>query len=61
MVQYDNLWDDINSLLSLLRSTDTVKLVDEYYQQYGNDAPAKLLELHIEDLQKRLDSAPHKI
>lgn len=49
-------WGDINTLLAYLRGQPTVvELVDKYYGQFGNHAPAELLERQIEKVQKHLD------
>jgi hypothetical protein len=61
MRKYDDLWNDINTLLFYLRSGsfDVVKLVNEhFFVKYGNEAPGLLLAQQIEKLQKRLDEAP---
>jgi hypothetical protein len=58
MKKYDPLWQDINNLLAFLESYGTVEnLVREYFAQFNNDAPPKLLRLYMDKLQKRLDEA----
>lgn len=57
MKKYDELWHNINNLLSFLRNFDIVKKVDDYYLQYGNNAPASLIEIEINKLQEKLDNA----
>jgi hypothetical protein len=57
MKQYDEEWQAVNTLLSFLRSSNVVELVHDFYAQYNNPAPAKLLEEQIELVQKHLDNA----
>jgi hypothetical protein len=59
MRKYDELWSELNVLLSLLRDggCDVVQLVDEYFAKHDNPAPALLLRRQIDKLQKRLDEA----
>lgn len=60
MRKYDELWNDINTLLFFLRgsSMSVVELVDRYFlDKFGNDAPGILLQEQIDKLQKRLDDA----
>lgn len=49
---------NLNNLLSFLRSSNVVELVRKDYEKYNNDAPAKLIELEIEELQKFLSLSP---
>jgi hypothetical protein len=61
MKKYDPFWSKLNNLLGLLRGSEVVKLVtDHYVGQFGNDAPGKLLNGYIEDIQKLLDEAPEE-
>ena len=55
MQKYDDLWQDINMLLSQVRKCQT--LVDDYYKQFGNDAPGILLTKQINKLKRRIDEA----
>lgn len=57
MHKYDKLWHNINSLLSHLRASNAVKIIDDYYQQYGNSAAAEIIDKQIKELQERLDAA----
>jgi hypothetical protein len=58
MKKYDDLWKNINNLLSHLRSSKVREMVDIYYLDgYGNDAPGKLLQMEIDRLQEKLDNA----
>ncbi len=49
------LYRHINNLLSFMRSTDVVGLVNKYYKDYGNDAPGFIIQDEMNELQKRLD------
>jgi hypothetical protein len=53
MKKYDELWHDINTLLSF----QTKNLVENYYKPFGNDAPAELLQSQMDKLQKTLNEA----
>lgn len=58
MEKYGELWNDINTMLSYLRSEPfTVPwLMDEFFlKQYGNSAPGELMRMQIEKLQQHLD------
>jgi len=59
MKKHDPLWQDINTLLSYLRTgrLNAVYLVDRPFLKYGNSAPGELLRRQIDKLQKRLDEA----
>lgn len=57
MNKYDPLWLDLNNLLSYLRSSNVVSLVNDYYFQYGNHAPGYLLKSQIDIVQKHLDDS----
>lgn len=50
------LYNDLNTLLSFLRSANVVELVRAHYSIYNNDAPPILLEDQIKKLQKHLDN-----
>ena len=53
MKKYGSLWNNINNLLSSLRSCHVVEMIDDYYLgEYGNDAPGKVTRTYIEELQK---------
>lgn len=41
MDHLDELYCKINNLLSGLRAYNAVKLIADYYAQFGNDAPTK--------------------
>jgi len=49
-------WDNVNTLLSFLRSSNVVNLVDEYYKQYNNEAPAMLLSDQMAIVQRDLNA-----
>lgn len=57
MKYQDKTWQELNTLLSFLRQSNVVTLVDNYYRQYGNDAPGRLLDSQIHKLQVQLDNA----
>lgn len=57
MKKYDNLWNQCNNLLSSLRASRVINLVQKYYAPYHNDAPAYLMDKYINELQKSLDEA----
>ena len=58
MKKYDDLYHEINNLLSLLRRNKERERVDSYYlDKFGNDAPGYLLQNAMDKLQKRLDTA----
>ncbi len=57
MKKYGKLWNKINNLLSNLIASEVVQKVDHYYLQFGNDAPGKLLQRNMDELQKELDNA----
>lgn len=50
------LYNDLNTLLSFLRSANVVELVRAHYSTFNNDAPPILLVDQIEKLQKHLDN-----
>jgi hypothetical protein len=61
MRKYDDLWDELNTLLYYLRSDNfsVVHLVNEHFLvKHGNAAPGILLQQQIQKLQKRLDESP---
>lgn len=60
MKKHDELWHNINNLLSFLRGrtgNEVVDLVNEFYLPYNNDAPGKLIEWEMAKLQDKLDKA----
>ena len=58
MKKYDELWNNINNLLSTLRSSNVVDRVNDYYVNlYNNDAPGKLIQMEMDKLQEKLDKA----
>lgn len=61
MKKYGKLWNELNTLLSYLEGCNpdcsVVKLVNDHFAKYNNDAPGYLLQKQIELLQKRLDEA----
>ena len=57
MKKYGKLYSNINNLLSYLRASNVVKLVNDYYMKFGNDAPAKTIQREMDELQKKLDNA----
>ena len=59
MKKYSTEWHALNTLLSYLLSADVVQLVNEHYQQFGNDAPGKLMKRQIELCEEILDKAEH--
>ncbi len=61
MRKYDELYDDINTLLSNLRSYKVIKLVNDFYLPFGNEAPGEGLQRSIDKLYDHLDWAdPYK-
>lgn len=61
MKKYDDLWNELNTLLTYLDrgSVKVTRLVNDFYfGNYGNSAPASLLQEQIDIIQKRLDEAP---
>jgi hypothetical protein len=61
MKKYDDLWQNINNLLSFLNQTDVVGLVRNHYAQFDNTAPPEILQMEIDELQKRLDEAEYHV
>ena len=57
MYMYDELWHDLNNLLSCLRASGVQKLVDEKYAKFNNDAPGWVLNERINRVQAWLDNA----
>lgn len=58
MKKYDDVWNSLNNLLTMLRSFDVPKLVDQYYLEiYKNSAPGECLREQIKDLEKLMDEA----
>ena len=58
MKKYDELWSNINCLLSSLYSNDVVDKVNQYYLvKFGNSAPGKNLQEIMDKLQEKLDKA----
>jgi hypothetical protein len=60
MQKYDELWNEINTLLFFLRgsSISAVELFNRYFlDKFGNNAPGILLQEQIDKLQKRLNEA----
>lgn len=57
MTKYDELWNDINMLLSHVKSLNVIRAMKEYWAKYNNTAPVLLLNDIIDKLQKRLDNA----
>lgn len=49
------LWNDLNTLLTLLHFLKAVKLIEEEYKKHSNDAPSQILQLQIEKCQKHLN------
>jgi hypothetical protein len=48
-------WNELNTLLSHLKSFNVVKMVEQHYIQFGNTAPASLLKDQIDVLEKLLE------
>ena len=57
MKKYDELYSNINNLLSSLRASDVVKHVNRFYVMYGNSAPGESIETQMRELQAKLDNA----
>lgn len=58
MKKYDELYSNINNLLSFLRDSNVVDKVNDFYLfKYGNDAPGKLIQMEMDKLQEKLDNA----
>ena len=57
MKKYDKLYSNINNLLSHLRSSNVIERVNEYYLKFNNDAPGKIIQREMEELQDKLDNA----
>ncbi len=58
MEKYGELYNDINTMLSYLRTRpfSVPWLMDEFFlKQHGNSAPGELMRMQIEKLQKHLD------
>jgi len=45
----------VNTLLSFLRASNVVNLVEAYYEKYDNKAPSSLLKSQIDKVQELLD------
>lgn len=52
----DDVWNDINNLLSHLRALGAVDLIRTHYSKYGNPAPPEMVERVMKRLQTHLDS-----
>ena len=57
LVKYSPLYDDQNTLLSMLKSSNVVRLVHQQYSIWNNTAPGELLQEQIQKLQRYLDDA----
>lgn len=60
MEKYDELWNDINTMLAYLRYKpfSVPWLMDEFFlKQHGNSAPGELMRMQIEKLQQHLDKS----
>ena len=57
---YDEVWQDVNTLLSYIRASDVQELIDAKYAKYNNNAPGNLFKVQVARLQKHLDDAKPK-
>lgn len=56
----DELWNDINNLLAMLRGrtgNEAVEYYQYFYDKYNNDAPSTLLKEQIDIVQAHLNGA----
>lgn len=52
----EELYGKINNLLSHLRSSNAIKLIGDFYETYGNAAPAAITQHAMDELQAELDA-----
>lgn len=60
MKKYDDMWNDINTLLRFLDGgpKSAADCLDDYFlKKFGNSAPGELLRSQIEIVQKHLENA----
>jgi len=54
-VKRTQTWNEVNTLLALLRDFNTIDLIDNHFQRFDNPAPATLLADQIDRVQHLLD------